>query len=77
MHSLSRLSGRVGNELVCAGIALETLGNLLTAHSSKHNLEEKDVDGLNHAVLAISAFVRSAGYDLCEAAEVEQEGGAE
>ncbi|SDK68133.1 hypothetical protein SAMN05216189_104718 [Pseudomonas delhiensis] len=73
MHSLTRLSGRVGNNLVGAGLALETLCNLLTAHRSKYNLEERDIDGLNQAVLTISAYVMSAGYDLCEAAEAEQE----
>lgn len=75
MRNLSRLSGQIGSNLVGAGLALETLGNLLTAHSSKHNLEERDVDGLNLAVLTISAYILSAGYDLCEAAEVQQEGG--
>lgn len=77
MRNLIRLADRIGNDLAGAGYALEDLGNLLGADGSEHHINKDDANGLQHAVVAISAYIRKAATELCVAVEEEQEGGAQ
>lgn len=76
MRNLVTLSDSIGGNLTGAGFALETIANLLGADGSEHFLNKDHINGLVHAVLTISVYVKDAGYSLCEAAEIAQEGGA-
>lgn len=75
MRNLVTLSDSIGGNLTGAGFALETIANLLGADGSEHFLNKDHINGLVHAVLTISVYVKDAGYSLCEAAEIAQEGG--
>ncbi|HBP6139237.1 TPA: hypothetical protein NOE56_002176 [Pseudomonas aeruginosa] len=77
MRNLATLSDSIGGNLTGAGFALETIANLLGADGSEHFLNKDHINGLVHAVLTISVYVKDAGYDLCEASEIAQEGGAQ
>lgn len=77
MRNLVSLADKIGNNLAYAGHGLETIANLLGADGCEHHLTGEEASGLTHAVLALSAYIRGAGYDLCTAVEVEQEGGAQ
>lgn len=74
MRNLVTLSDSIGGNLTGAGFALETIANLLGADGCEHFLNKDHINGLVHAVLTISVYVKDAGYDLCEAAEIAQEG---
>ncbi|WP_443697668.1 hypothetical protein [Pseudomonas sp.] len=60
-----------GNRLATAGMALETLANLLGLDGSEHGLSDSQAHGLAWAVSSIAALVRDAGFDLCDKAEIE------
>ncbi|AVK08329.1 hypothetical protein ISF08_11190 [Pseudomonas aeruginosa] len=77
MRNLVKLSDSIGGNLTGAGFALETIANLLGADGCEHFLNKDHINGLVHAVLTISVYVKDAGYDLCEAAEIAQEGGVQ
>ncbi|MFK1550124.1 hypothetical protein ACIUZB_06850 [Pseudomonas aeruginosa] len=77
MRNLTFVADKVGNNLSTASIALETIANLLGADGCEHFLNKGHINGLVHAVLTISVYVKGAGYDLCEAAEAESEGGVQ
>ncbi|EMW0555506.1 hypothetical protein [Pseudomonas aeruginosa] len=77
MRNLTRVADQVGNNLSTAGIALETIANLLGADGCEHHLDSREVSGLLNAVSALSAYISGAGYDLCSAVEEECNGGAE
>lgn len=77
MRDLARLADKIGNNLAYAGHGLETIANLLGADCCEHHLTKEDAYGLTHAVLALSAYIKTAGYDLSSAVEAEQEGGAQ
>ncbi|WP_425327996.1 hypothetical protein [Pseudomonas nitroreducens] len=77
MRNLVSLADKIGSNLACAGHGLETIANLLGADGCEHHLTKEDAYGLAHAALALSALIKGAGYDLCIAVEVEQEGGAQ
>lgn len=80
-HRLLNAAIRHGDMLDSAGHALETLANLLGCDGSEHHLTKDDHSGLLHAVRTISSYLKSAGFDLYEAAELagalEIDGGAE
>lgn len=69
-----------GDLLGSAGYALETLANLLGCDGSEHHLTNDEYSGLLHSVRTISGYLRAAGFDLYEAAELagalEDDGGA-
>lgn len=77
MRNLVKLSNSIGGNLTGAGLALETIANLLGADGCEHFLNKGHINGLVHAVLTISVYVKDAGCDLCEAAEAESEGGVQ
>ncbi|HBP1996480.1 TPA: hypothetical protein ACKSFN_005806 [Pseudomonas aeruginosa] len=77
MRNLTFVADKVGNNLSTASIALETIANLLGADGCEHFLNKGHINGLVHAVLTISVYVKDAGCDLCEAAEAESEGGVQ
>lgn len=60
-----------GNRLTTAGLALETLANLLGLDGSEHHLSDSQAYGLTCAVSSIGALIREAGFDLCIKAEQE------
>ncbi|MGA4816350.1 hypothetical protein ACPA9J_20250 [Pseudomonas aeruginosa] len=66
MRNLVTLSDSIGGNLTGAGFALETIANLLGADGCEHFLNKDHINGLVHAVLTISVYVKDAGYDLCE-----------
>ena len=70
---LSRISEH-GYHMEAAGMALDTVGELLGADGSEHNLLPNQVQGLNHAVVALAALVKQTGAGLCTmAAEAEHD----
>ncbi|MDZ4192609.1 MAG: hypothetical protein U1D65_11430 [Pseudomonas sp.] len=73
MSDFLRMADETGNDLVSAGIGLETLANLLGADGVERHLSDDDVNGLQHALLALGTYIKSTGYDLCEAAKAETE----
>lgn len=68
-----------GDLLGSAGLALETLSDLLGCDGSEHHLTNDEYSGLLHAVRTISGYIKAAGFDLYEAAELagalEDDGG--
>jgi fructose-specific phosphotransferase system component IIB len=73
MSDFLRMVDLTGNELVSAGIGLETIANLLGADGIERHLSDDDVNGLQHVLLALGSCLRSTGYDLCEAVKAEVE----
>lgn len=70
IKKLNRLAWDHGDLLVSAGKGLEAIGNLMGGDASEHMVNESDMEGLAHAVKAISGYVTSAGFELsCEAVE--------
>jgi hypothetical protein len=59
-----------GNYLTSAGYGLITLGDLLGADGSEHFLTKDNLNGLQHAVVALGAMVRDSGIALTERAEL-------
>ncbi len=53
-------------DLYAIGFALQSIGELLGADGSEHNLSTKQANGLNHAVDALGSFVLSIAGELCE-----------
>jgi hypothetical protein len=76
MREVIQLADAVGNNLTGAGIALETLADLLGADGCEHDLNYQQITGLAQAVAVIGTYVKGAGFNLCQAAELAQEGGA-
>lgn len=73
MRELTQAAYQHGSTLTQAGIALETIGNLLGCDGSEHHLNRDDRNGLHHAVAVIGALLKDAGYKLCgQAEEVEE-----
>ncbi|ANI17959.1 hypothetical protein [Pseudomonas citronellolis] len=75
MREVIQLADGVGNNLTCAGLALETLADLLGADGSEHHLNYQQITGLANAVAVLGVYIKGAGYDLCTAAELAQKGG--
>lgn len=73
MSDFLRMADLAGNELVSAGIGLETIANLLGADGIERHLSDDDINGLQHVLLALGTYIRSTGYDLCEAVKDEVE----
>ncbi|MEB0129724.1 hypothetical protein [Pseudomonas sp. CCI2.4] len=71
LGTLAHVADDHGNRLATAGLALETLANLLGLDGSEHGLSDSQAYGLTCAVSAIAALIRDAGFDLCEKAESE------
>jgi len=65
-NSRAKAANDHGNRLATAGLALETLANLL-----EQDLNEGQIYGLTCAISSIGALVRDAGFTLC--AQVEKE----
>jgi len=69
--TLAHVADDHGNRLATAGLALETLANLLGHDGAEHHLSETHLYGLACAVFSIGAAVRDSGMTLCESAEME------
>ncbi len=69
MREFVRAAYQHGSTLTQAGIALETIGNLLGCDGAEHHLKKGDLNGLHHAVAVIGTLLKDAGYELCEQAE--------
>jgi len=65
------LAFRSGDRLASAGMALDTIADLLGADGSEHHLTHSDRNGLIHAVRALADLVKRSGYDLAEAFDPE------
>lgn len=70
-QSLTRAAADHGNNLAVAGLALETLANLLGLDGGEHHLTDTQTYGLSCAVHSIGTLVREAGFELCAQAEQE------
>jgi hypothetical protein len=66
-----RMADEIGNHLTDAGRALETAARLLSENQLKQHLSAENVRGLIHTVSTMGESVRDAGYQLCEAVELE------
>lgn len=73
MSDFLRMADLTGNELVSAGIGLETIANLLGADGIERHLSDDDVNGLQHALLVLGIYIKNTGYELCEAVKAEVE----
>ncbi|MEA9997195.1 hypothetical protein QN382_03525 [Pseudomonas sp. 10B1] len=71
LGTLAQVADDHGNRLTTAGMALETLANLLGLDGSEHGLSDSQAYGLSCAISSIGALVRDAGFDLCSKAESE------
>ena len=69
--TLAHAADEQGNLMSTAGLALETLANLLGHDGSEHHLNDAQAYGLTCAVHSIAALVREAGFTLCNRAEQE------
>ncbi|KWR74863.1 hypothetical protein [Pseudomonas sp. PI1] len=77
MRNVIQLADSIGSNLTCAGLELETLSDLLGADGSEHHLDYRQITGLANAVAVMAIYIKGAGYDLCTAAELVREGGAQ
>lgn len=71
LNSLAKAADDHGNRLATAGMALETLADLLGLDGGEHHLSDVQMYGLSCAVRAIGSLVRAAGFDLCGKVESE------
>lgn len=69
--SRADLAFRTGDRLASAGLALDTIADLLGADGCEHHLTHSDHNGLIHAVRALADLVKRSGYDLAEAFDAE------
>lgn len=69
INDIKRQTDTYGNGLMCAGMGLETLSNILGADGCEHSLDTKDITGLLHAVHALGLYVKQAGCAMCSIAE--------
>lgn len=69
--TLAHAADEHGNRLSTAGLALETLANLLGHDGSEHHISDDQMYGLTCAVHSIGMYVRDAGLLLCEKVELE------
>ena len=69
--TLAHAADEHGNRLTTAGLALETLANLMGHDGSEQYLSDAQAYGLTCAVSCIGALIREAGFDLCNKAESE------
>lgn len=67
--SLRRTVERHETTLYSVGYALTTIGNLLGANGSEHHLDDADMNGLQHAVIALGSLVTSIAVDIAVAIE--------
>lgn len=65
--SRNELAFRTGDQLSSAGMALDTIANLLGADGCEHHLTPFDRNGLTHAVRALADHVKRSGYALTDA----------
>ncbi|MNO63525.1 hypothetical protein D3C76_542330 [compost metagenome] len=75
MRNVIQLADRIGSNLTGAGLALETLADLLGADGCEHDLNYQQLTGLANAVAVLGIYIKGAGYDLCTAVELVQKGG--
>lgn len=71
MNTLARYSLDQGNRITVAGIALDTLADLLNGGTADYELQPDQIEGLCYAVRSIAYLVKDAGYGLCTRAEQE------
>ncbi|WGK61486.1 hypothetical protein QAO71_15785 [Halopseudomonas sp. SMJS2] len=71
-NQLTRVALHHGDRLFSAGLALETLGDLLGLGPSDPDLTSDEFTGLLHAVKAIGGFVYAAGSELYDVAKNEE-----
>ncbi len=68
MSGLVHVASEHADNMVCIGIGLEAIGDLLGG-GSEHVLTADQVNGLHHAVIALGRLAKDAGYALAEHAE--------
>lgn len=68
MSGLAHVASDHAYNMVCIGIGLEAIGDLLGG-GSEHALTADQVNGLHHAVMALGRLAKDAGYALAEHAE--------
>ncbi|WP_455232342.1 hypothetical protein [Geopseudomonas aromaticivorans] len=68
MSTLANVATEHADNMVCIGLGLEAIADLLGG-GSEHALTTDQVNGLHHAVLALARMAKGAGYDLAKHAE--------
>lgn len=71
-NQLTRAALHHGDRLFSAGLALETLVDLLGLGDSDADLTSDEFTGLLHAVRVIGGFVYAAGSEIYDLAEKEK-----
>lgn len=59
------------NHMTVAGLALETIAELLGGDGAEHFISDDQVLGLAYAVQALGVGIRNRGFELAELAEKE------
>ncbi|MCY1302642.1 hypothetical protein D9M70_523090 [compost metagenome] len=73
MSNLARIADRNGDRILVASYALSTIADLLGCDGLEHSLSTSNLNGLHHAVKAISELMKCSATELCNAAEEEEE----
>ena len=63
MSELVRFANERADAMVCAGLGLEAIADLLGG-GSDHSLTADQTNGLHHAIIALGRMVKDAGYDM-------------
>lgn len=69
MNNFARIADLQGDRLLTAGYALSTIADLLGCDGLEHHLSNKDLNGLHHAVKAISELMKCSAIDLYSVAD--------
>lgn len=71
MSDFLRMTDEIGNHLTDVGLTLENAARLLSENQLKQHLSAEEMLGLIHTISTMGESVRDAGYQLCEAVELE------
>lgn len=63
MSELVRFGAERADSMVCAGLGLESIGDLLGS-GSDHSLTADQINGLHHAIIALGRMVKDTGYEM-------------
>lgn len=69
MSRLVHVASEHADNMVCIGIGLEAIGDLLGGGSEHALTADQGDNGLHHAVIALGRLAKDAGYALAEHAE--------
>lgn len=64
MNTFARIADRQGDRILTASYALGTIADLLGCDGLEHHLRDRDLNGLHHAIKAISDLMKCSAMDL-------------